>query len=41
LTHRGVFPEHLLDKFITTKMRDITDMQKVPHPWEIARYYDI
>jgi glutamine synthetase len=41
LTHRGVFPEHLLEKFITTKMKDVTDMQKVPHPWEIARYYDI
>jgi glutamine synthetase len=41
LTYRGVFPEHLLDKFVATKMRDIADMQKVPHPWEIARYYDI
>ncbi len=41
LTHRGVFPAHLLDKFINTKMKDVADMQKVPHPWEIARYYDI
>lgn len=41
LTYRGVFPEHLLDKFIKTKMKDIADMQRVPHPWEIARYYDI
>lgn len=41
LTHRSVFPEHLLEKFIATKMKDIADMQKVPHPWEIARYYDI
>lgn len=41
LVYRGVFPEHLLDKFIATKKKDISDMQKVPHPWEIARYYDI
>jgi glutamine synthetase len=41
LTYRGVFPENLLDKFIATKMKDVADMQKVPHPWEIARYYDI
>ena len=41
LTYRDVFPESLLDKFIATKTKDIADMQKVPHPWEIARYYDI
>jgi glutamine synthetase len=41
LTYRNVFPEHLLNKFITTKMKDVMDMQRVPHPWEIARYYDI
>ncbi|MBN2217373.1 MAG: type I glutamate--ammonia ligase [Pirellulales bacterium] len=41
LIYRDVFPEHLLEKFVSTKMKDIADMQKVPHPWEIARYYDI
>ncbi len=41
LTYRGVFPEDLLEKFIATKSKDVADMQKVPHPWEIARYYDI
>jgi glutamine synthetase len=41
LTYRGVFPAKLLDKFIATKTKDISDMQRVPHPWEIARYYDI
>ena len=41
LAYRGVFPDNLLDKFINTKRKDIADMQKVPHPWEIARYYDI
>lgn len=41
LTHREVFPRDLLDKWIATKTRDIADMQRVPHPWEIARYYDI
>lgn len=41
LTGNGVFPPDLLEKWIATKTKDITDMQKVPHPWEIARYYDI
>ncbi|MDD5656804.1 MAG: type I glutamate--ammonia ligase [Elusimicrobia bacterium] len=41
LTYRGVFPDDLLDKWIATKTKDIMDMRQVPHPWEIARYYDI
>lgn len=41
LLYEGVFPEHLIEKWITTKMKDINDMRTVPHPWEIARYYDI
>jgi glutamine synthetase len=41
LTFRGVFPDSLIDKWIDTKMKDVADMQKIPHPWEIARYYDI
>lgn len=36
-----VFPAHLIDEWIKTKMKDINDMRVVPHPWEIARYYDI
>jgi len=41
LTRDGVFPDHLLDEWIATKRKDIEDMRVVPHPWEVARYYDI
>lgn len=41
LTRDGVFPEHLLDEWVKTKRQDIEDMRVVPHPWEVARYYDI
>jgi glutamine synthetase len=41
LTRDGVFPENLLDEWIRTKRKDIEDMRVVPHPWEVARYYDI
>jgi glutamine synthetase len=37
----GVFPEHLIEKWIAAKRKDIEEMRGVPHPWEIARYYDI
>lgn len=41
LTHAGVFPKDLIGKWVSAKSKDIDDMRKVPHPWEIARYYDI
>jgi glutamine synthetase len=41
LTNDGIFPDHLLDEWITTKRKDIEEMRVVPHPWEVARYYDI
>jgi glutamine synthetase len=41
LTADGVFPEYLLDEWISTKRKDIEAMRVVPHPWEVARYYDI
>ena len=41
LTKDGVFPEYLLDEWIATKRKDIEEMRVVPHPWEVARYYDI
>lgn len=41
LTADDVFPADLLEKWIATKAKDIADIQRVPHPWEIARYYDI
>ena len=41
LTRDGVFPENLLDEWIASKRKDIEEMRVVPHPWEVARYYDI
>ncbi|MGD2122192.1 MAG: type I glutamate--ammonia ligase [Gemmatimonadota bacterium] len=41
LTRDGIFPDYLLDEWISTKRKDIEDMRVVPHPWEVARYYDI
>ena len=41
LTADGVFPEYLLNEWISTKRKDIEAMRVVPHPWEVARYYDI
>ncbi len=41
LTESGVFPRFLIDEWIKVKTKDIIDMRGVPHPWEIARYYDI
>lgn len=41
LTRDGVFPEILIDEWTESKRRDIEDMRVVPHPWEVARYYDI
>lgn len=41
LLFRNVFPESLIEKWIDVKMRDIEEMRRIPHPWEVARYYDI
>ena len=41
LLRDNVIPDYLIEKWIATKMKDINDMRVVPHPWEIARYYDI
>jgi len=41
LTYQDVFPEDLLHKWIRVKRKDLDDMRKIPHPWEIARYYDL
>jgi len=41
LTRDGVFPEYLLDEWVATKRKDIEEMRVVPHPWEVARYYDL
>ncbi len=41
LTRDGVFPDILIDEWTMSKRRDIEEMRAVPHPWEVARYYDI
>jgi glutamine synthetase len=41
LTRDGVFPDNLLDEWIHSKRKDIEEMRVVPHPWEVARYYDL
>jgi glutamine synthetase len=41
LQHNNVFPEALLKEWRAVKRRDIAEMQLIPHPWEIARYYDL
>jgi glutamine synthetase len=41
LTRDGVFPEILLEEWVASKRKDIDDMRVVPHPWEVARYYDL
>ncbi len=41
LQYRGVFPEALIATWIAAKQRDIDEMRRIPHPWEIARYYDL
>jgi len=41
LTYRQVFPAELITKWIQVKRKDIAEMQRIPHPWEVARYYDL
>jgi len=41
LTYGSVFTDLLLQKWIESRRKDINDMRKVPHPWEITRYYDL
>jgi glutamine synthetase len=41
LTYQGVFPAELINKWIQVKRKDIAEMQRIPHPWEVARYYDL
>lgn len=37
----GVVSYELIKKWISVKRKDIEDMRKIPHPWEVARYYDL
>lgn len=37
----GVVSYELIEKWIFVKRKDIEEMRKIPHPWEVARYYDL
>lgn len=41
LTADGVFPREMIQQWIKNRRADIEEMRRVPHPWEIARYYDL
>ena len=41
LTQGGVFPEHLIKKFIATKRAECSEMSKIPTPAEFERYYNL
>ncbi|NOY79161.1 MAG: type I glutamate--ammonia ligase [Calditrichaeota bacterium] len=41
LVYRNVFAKDLIQKWIEVKRKDIEEMRRIPHPWEVARYYDI
>ena len=41
LTRGGVFPEALIKKFIATKRAEVAEINKIPHPAEFDRYYNL
>ena len=41
LTAGGVFPEHLIEKFISMKRAECSELSKIPHPAEFDRYYNL
>ncbi len=41
LTWQNVFAKPLIEKWIEVKQKDINEMRRIPHPWEVARYYDL
>jgi len=41
LTAGGVFPEHLITKFIATKRAECSEMAKIPTPAEFEKYYNL
>ena len=41
LTAGGVFPEHLIEKFIAMKRAECSELSKIPHPAEFDRYYNL
>ena len=41
LTAGGVFPERLLAQWVAKKRREAEQINRVPHPAEFAKYYDL
>jgi len=41
LTAGGVFPEELLANFIRTKKAEVAELNKIPHPAEFDKYYNL
>ena len=41
LTAGGVFPEELLRNFIKTKRAEVSELNKIPHPAEFEKYYNL
>ena len=41
LTQGGVFPQRLLDIWVEKKRKEISKINRVPHPMEYAMYYDL
>ena len=41
LTAGGVFPEFLLRDFIARKRKEVREIEKIPHPAEFDRYYNL
>jgi glutamine synthetase len=41
LTAGGVFPPDLIDVWITRKRKELVDVQRRPHPYEVELYYAI
>ena len=40
LTAGGVFPEALIENFISSKRKECSELAKIPHPAEFERYYN-
>ncbi len=40
LTAGGVFPEHLINKFIENKRKECSELSKIPNPAEFDKYYN-
>jgi glutamine synthetase len=41
LTAGGVFPEALIKNLIANKRKECSEISKIPHPAEFARYFNL